>query len=82
VGHYSYLVAGDCQFLYTRDYYDAELAALFIESDRELIAADSESPPGDESSESDDALGYYTTAGALRQRLLLPSARRSDRTGR
>ncbi|MBL1110578.1 hypothetical protein JK361_39575 [Streptomyces sp. 5-8] len=70
MGHYSYLVAGDCQFLYTRDHYDEELAALFIEADRKFIGADgSEVIPGDEWPESECALGYYTTARALRQRL-------------
>ncbi|MCG0285383.1 HEPN/Toprim-associated domain-containing protein [Streptomyces sp. PSAA01] len=70
MGHYSYLVAGDCQFLYTRDHYDEELAALFIETDRKFIGADgSEVIPGDECPESEYALGYYTTARALRQRL-------------
>ncbi|GAB2331276.1 HEPN/Toprim-associated domain-containing protein [Streptomyces variabilis] len=70
MGHYSYLVAGDCQFLYTRDHYDEELAALFIETDRKVIGADgSEVIPGDERPESEYALGYYTTARALRQRL-------------
>ncbi|HCA84144.1 MAG TPA: hypothetical protein DEQ61_00710 [Streptomyces sp.] len=70
MGQYSYLVAGDCQFLYTRDHYDEELAALFIETDRKFIGADgSEVTPGDECPESEYALGYYTTAQALRQRL-------------
>ncbi|MET9956017.1 HEPN/Toprim-associated domain-containing protein [Streptomyces sp. NPDC006339] len=70
MGHYSYLVAGDCQFLYARDHYDAELAALFIETDRKFIGADGgEVIPGDEGPESEYALGYYTTARALRQRL-------------
>ncbi|MBP5905796.1 hypothetical protein F3K40_08430 [Streptomyces sp. LBUM 1478] len=70
MGHHSYLVAGDCQFLYTRNHYDEELAALFNETDRELIVADgSEVTPGDEWDESEYALGYYTTAQALRQRL-------------
>lgn len=67
MGHYSYLVAGDCQFLYTRDHYLEELAALFVETDREVSAADGEDAPGDEPPE--HALGYYTTARALRQRL-------------
>ncbi|TJZ96486.1 HEPN/Toprim-associated domain-containing protein [Actinacidiphila oryziradicis] len=70
MGHHSYLVAGDCQFLYTRGHYDEELAALFNETDRKLIVADgSDVTPGDEWDESEDALGYYTTANALRQRL-------------
>ncbi|MFF9016115.1 HEPN/Toprim-associated domain-containing protein [Streptomyces sp. NPDC014870] len=70
MGHHSYLVAGDCQFLYTRGHYDEELAALFTETDRKFIGADdSEVVPGDEWPESEYALGYYTTARALRQRL-------------
>ncbi|MGW9029319.1 HEPN/Toprim-associated domain-containing protein [Streptomyces sp. NPDC055722] len=57
MGHYSYLVVGDYQFLYTRSGYDPELAALFDEADRQY----------DESGE--ERYGYFTTAHALRQRL-------------
>jgi HEPN/Toprim N-terminal domain 1 len=70
MGHHSYLVAGDCQFLYTRGHYNEELAALFTETDRKLIVADgSDVTPGDEWEESGGTLGYYTNANALRQRL-------------
>lgn len=68
MGHYSYLVAGDCQFLYTRDHYNEELTALFNESARKLIASDgSEDVPDEEGNEGECALGYYSTARALRQ---------------
>ncbi|MEU0965681.1 HEPN/Toprim-associated domain-containing protein [Streptomyces sp. NPDC005917] len=70
MGHHSYLVAGDCQFLYTRNHYDEELAALFNETDRKLIVVDgSDVAPGDEWAASEYVFGYYTTAHALRQRL-------------
>ncbi|WP_328879161.1 HEPN/Toprim-associated domain-containing protein [Streptomyces sp. NBC_00299] len=70
MGHHSYLVVGDSQFLYTRDDYNEELAALFNETDRELSVTDgSDVTSGDELDESACALGYYTTANALRQRL-------------
>ncbi|MET8205891.1 HEPN/Toprim-associated domain-containing protein [Streptomyces sp. NPDC005373] len=70
MGHHSYLVAGDGQFLYTRNHCDEELAALFNETDRKFIVADgSEVTPGEEWGESEYTFGYYTTANALRQRL-------------
>lgn len=70
MGHHSYLVVGDYQFLYTRDHYDEELAALFNESDRTFVVTDgSDVAPGDEWDEREIAFGYYTTANALRQRL-------------
>ncbi|MFI8932449.1 HEPN/Toprim-associated domain-containing protein [Streptomyces sp. NPDC053474] len=70
MGDHSYLVAGDCQFLYSRDHYSEELAALFTETDRKLVAADgSDVTPGDERDESECTLGYFTTSHALRQRL-------------
>ncbi|CAL9296682.1 HEPN/Toprim-associated domain-containing protein [Streptomyces sp. SudanB52_2052] len=61
MGHYSYLVVGDCRFLYTRSGYDPELAALFDEADRQYVVAGEESGDG--------KFGYFTTAYALRQRL-------------
>ncbi|MFC7261507.1 HEPN/Toprim-associated domain-containing protein [Streptomyces lutosisoli] len=70
MGHYSYLIVGDSQFLYTRDHYSEELTALFNETDREFVASEGgEATLGDEWDESGDAFGYYTTARALRQRL-------------
>ncbi|MDX2709039.1 HEPN/Toprim-associated domain-containing protein [Streptomyces sp. PA03-6a] len=70
MGHYSYLVVGDCQFLYTRNHYDEELAALFSETDRAFTPADdSELVPDDEWGWTGPSLGYYTTARALQERL-------------
>uniref|UniRef100_UPI002F9082BD HEPN/Toprim-associated domain-containing protein n=1 Tax=Streptomyces virginiae TaxID=1961 RepID=UPI002F9082BD len=72
MGHYSYMVAGDAQFFLTRDHYDEELAALFTESDRCLIGEEgTEFEFGEELPEGEYALGYYTTARRLRQRLSL-----------
>ncbi|MFG2785885.1 HEPN/Toprim-associated domain-containing protein [Streptomyces prunicolor] len=70
MGHYSTLVVGEHQFLYTRDHYSEELAALFNESDRTLVVSDvSDARPGDDWDEREITFGYYTTANALRQRL-------------
>ncbi|MEW2498780.1 HEPN/Toprim-associated domain-containing protein [Streptomyces nodosus] len=70
MGHHSYLVVGECQFLYTRDHYNEELAALFNESDRELVVADADADTRDDGwDERGITLGYYTTANALQQRL-------------
>jgi len=70
MGHHSYLVVGEYQFLYTRDHYNEELAALFNESDRELVVADvGDDTRDDDWGEREITLGYYTTANALRQRL-------------
>ncbi|WP_055532271.1 HEPN/Toprim-associated domain-containing protein [Streptomyces graminilatus] len=70
MGHHSYLVVGEYQFLYTRDHYNEELAALFNESDRELVVADvGDGTRDDDWGEREITLGYYTTANALRQRL-------------
>ncbi|MFD5814726.1 HEPN/Toprim-associated domain-containing protein [Streptomyces sp. NPDC127038] len=70
MGHYSYLIAGEHQFLYTRDHYNHELAALFNEADREFVAADDKEVIADDDWDTTACeLGYYTTVKALRQRL-------------
>ncbi|QKV93006.1 hypothetical protein HUT19_15610 [Streptomyces sp. NA02950] len=61
MGHYSYLVVGDCQFFYFRNHYDEQLAALFDEAERECVAPNEATGEG--------KFGYFTTAHALRQRL-------------
>ncbi|MFI0813779.1 HEPN/Toprim-associated domain-containing protein [Streptomyces echinatus] len=67
MGHYSYLVIGNYQFVYTRSHYSSELAALFSEDDRQYIPA-SETLAEDWDEEG-CTFGYFTTAHALRQRL-------------
>ncbi|WP_316762441.1 HEPN/Toprim-associated domain-containing protein [Streptomyces herbicida] len=70
MGHHSYLVVGEYQFFYTRDHYNEELAALFNESDRELVVADAGDDTRDDEWDGKElTFGYYTTANALRQRL-------------
>ncbi|MFF5553997.1 HEPN/Toprim-associated domain-containing protein [Streptomyces olivaceoviridis] len=67
MGHHSYLVIGDYQFLYTRNHYNPELAALFSEDDRRYTPATE--PSDEEWVEDGGTFGYFTTAHALRQRL-------------
>lgn len=69
MGHHSYLVVGEYQFLYTRDHYNEELAALFTENDRELAVTDAADTWDDDWDGEEITFGYYTTASALRQRL-------------
>ncbi|MEU6349936.1 HEPN/Toprim-associated domain-containing protein [Streptomyces sp. NPDC047072] len=70
MGHHSFLVVGEGQFLYTRDHYNEELAALFTESDRELVVADADDDSRDDDWDGKEiTFGYYSTARALRQRL-------------
>ncbi|SEB29869.1 hypothetical protein SAMN04490357_0034 [Streptomyces misionensis] len=67
MGHYSYLVIGNYQYLYTRSHYDPELAALFSEDDRQYNPATE--APAEDWDEEGRSFGYFTTAHALRQRL-------------
>jgi hypothetical protein len=69
MGHHSYLVVGEYQFLYTRNHYNEELAALFTENDRELAVTDAADTWDDDWDGKEITFGYYTTASALRQRL-------------
>jgi len=62
MGHHSYITIGQRTFLFVRDSYDPELAALFQEDERVYLRA----------SEEDDDLnryGYFALARQLRQRL-------------
>ncbi|MET7297086.1 HEPN/Toprim-associated domain-containing protein [Streptomyces griseoloalbus] len=69
MGHHSYLIVGEYQFLYTRDHYNEELSALFTENDRELAVTDAADTWDDDWDGKEITFGYYTTASALRQRL-------------
>jgi hypothetical protein len=61
MGHHSYVTIGRRMFLFARDGYHAELAALFREDERAYLPAD----------EDDDIsrYGYFASAWQLRQRL-------------
>src|SRR6184192_4027180 len=56
MGHHSHLRLGHGRVFWNRDTYDPGLAALFTEEDRRY---------------DDGRYGYYTTVGAMRQRLLV-----------
>ncbi|GGS09957.1 hypothetical protein GCM10010169_63410 [Micromonospora fulviviridis] len=61
MGHHSYISVGRRTFLYSRDGYNSELAALFQEDEKVYLQAIAEDDV--------DRYGYYALAWQLRQRL-------------
>lgn len=68
MGHYSTFTVGESDFLYTRNDYSTDLAALFTEADRHHVVGDT--PVSDDDWEPPGCtFGYFTNAIALRERL-------------